>query len=160
MLCYVIVIQLFVVVVIMFVLVLVVYKLVVVCDVIILFEYDVVGWLQFIGMGYFIVVGVGVIGDVDGWFILLVDMLLVQFVIILVVVQGLECYLVCYVQYCGIQGYFVGFGIEFFLELMVLQGDEGVRCIVVCYVVQFILVDDFGVYIDVDIVEDFVWFYG
>jgi molybdenum cofactor cytidylyltransferase len=130
------------------------HKLVAARDVVTLAEHDAQGRPQPIGMGHSIVAGVSATGDADGWLILPADMPLVQPATILAVAQGLERYPVCYAQYRGIQGHPVGFGTELYSELMALQGDEGARRIVARYAAQPITVDDPGVHIDVDTVED------
>jgi molybdenum cofactor cytidylyltransferase len=130
------------------------HKLVAARDVVTLAEHDAQGRPQPIGMGHSIVAGVSATGDADGWLILPADMPLVQPTTILAVAQGLERYPVCYAQYRGIQGHPVGFGTELYSELMALQGDEGARRIVARYAAQPITVDDPGVHIDVDTVED------
>jgi molybdenum cofactor cytidylyltransferase len=130
------------------------HRLVAARDVVTLPERDAQGRLQPIGMGHSIVAGVSATGDADGWLILPADMPLVQPATILAVAQGLERYPVCYAQYRGIQGHPVGFGTELYSELMALQGDEGARRIVARYAAQPITVDDPGVHIDVDTVED------
>jgi molybdenum cofactor cytidylyltransferase len=131
-----------------------VHKLVAARDVVTLAEHDAQGRPEPIGMGHSIVAGVCATGDADGWLILPADMPLVQPATILAVAQGLERYPVCYAQYRGIQGHPVGFGTELYSELMALQGDEGARRIVARYAAQPISVDDPGVHIDVDTVED------
>ncbi|HEY9105190.1 MAG TPA: nucleotidyltransferase family protein [Roseateles sp.] len=131
-----------------------VHRLVAARDVVALSERDAHGRPQPIGMGHSIVAGVSASGAADGWLILPADMPLVQPDTILAVAHGLERYPVCYAQYRGIQGHPVGFGTELYSELMALQGDEGARRIVARYAAQPITVDDPGVHIDVDTVED------
>ncbi|MBW8843809.1 MAG: nucleotidyltransferase family protein [Burkholderiales bacterium] len=130
------------------------HKLIAARDVVTLPEHDAHGRPQPIGMGHSIVAGVAATGDADGWLILPADMPLVQPTTIMAVAEGLERYPVCYAQYRGIQGHPVGFGTELYSELMVLQGDEGARRIVLRYAAQPIAVDDPGVHIDVDTAED------
>jgi molybdenum cofactor cytidylyltransferase len=130
------------------------HKLIAARDVVTLPEHDAHGRPQPIGMGHSIVAGVAATGDADGWLILPADMPLVQPTTIKAVAEGLERYPVCYAQYRGIQGHPVGFGTELYSELMVLQGDEGARRIVLRYAAQPIAVDDPGVHIDVDTAED------
>lgn len=131
-----------------------VHRLIAARDVVTLSDRDAQGRPQPIGMGHSIVAGVGATGDADGWLILPADMPLVQPATILAVAAGLERYPVCYAQYRGIQGHPVGFGTELYSELMALQGDEGARRIVARYAAQPIEVDDPGVHVDVDTVED------
>jgi molybdenum cofactor cytidylyltransferase len=130
------------------------HKLVAARDVVTLPDHDGQGRPHPIGMGHSIVAGVSATGDADGWLILPADMPLVQPTTILAVAEGLERYPVCYAQYRGIQGHPVGFGTELYSELMALQGDEGARRIVARYAAQPIVVEDPGVHIDVDTVED------
>jgi molybdenum cofactor cytidylyltransferase len=108
----------------------------------------------FVGMGHSIAAGVGAAGDADGWLILPADMPLVRPATIVAVAEGLERYPVCYAQYRGIQGHPVGFGTELYSELVALSGDEGAKRIVARYAAQPIEVDDPGVHIDVDTIED------
>lgn len=129
-------------------------KLIAARDVVILPDRDSQGRPHPVGMGHSIVAGVSATGDADGWLILPADMPLVQPATIMAVAQGLERYPVCYAQYRGIQGHPVGFGTELYSELMALQGDEGARRIVARYAAQPIAVDDPGVHVDVDTVED------
>jgi molybdenum cofactor cytidylyltransferase len=123
-------------------------------DVITLPDHDAQGRPQPIGMGHSIVAGVSATGDADGWLILPADMPLVQPATILAVAEGLERFPVCYAQYRGMQGHPVGFGTELYSELVALQGDEGARRIVARYAAQPIAVDDAGIHVDVDTVED------
>lgn len=129
-------------------------KLIAARDVVILPDRDAQGRPCPVGMGHSIVAGVSATGDADGWLILPADMPQVRPDTILAVAQGLERYPVCYAQYRGIQGHPVGFGTELYSELMALQGDEGARRIVARYAAQPIPVDDPGVHVDVDTVED------
>jgi len=78
----------------------------------------------------------------------------VQSATIAAVAQGLERYPVCYAQYRGMQGHPVGFGTELYSELTALRGDEGAKRIVARYAAQPIAVDDPGVHVDIDTVED------
>lgn len=131
-----------------------VHKLVAARDVVTLPERDEQGRPLPTGMGHSIAAGVSAMGDADGWLILPADMPLLQPSTILAVAEGLEHYPVCYAQYRGMQGHPVGFGTELYSELMALQGDEGARRIVARYAGQPIQVDDPGVHIDIDTVED------
>jgi len=133
-----------------------VHKLVAARDVVTLPERDGEGRPQPAGMGHSIAAGVIATGDADGWLILPADMPLVQPSTILAVAAGLERFPVCYAQYRGIQGHPVGFDTELYSELTALQGDEGARRIVARYAAQPVPVEDPGVHIDVDTVEDLV----
>lgn len=130
------------------------HRLVAARDVVVLSDRDSNGSPQPIGMGHSIAAGVSASGDADGWLILPADMPLVQPATLLAVAAGLERYPVCYAQYRGMQGHPVGFGTELYSELTALQGDEGARRIVARYAAQPIVVDDPGVHVDVDTVED------
>lgn len=131
-----------------------VHRLVAARDIVTLPDHDAQGRPQPIGMGHSIAAGVSATGDADGWLILPADMPMVQPATILAVAEGLEHYPVCYAQYRGIQGHPVGFCTELYSELTALQGDEGARRVVVRYAAQPIAIDDPGVHIDVDTVED------
>ncbi|NCT83470.1 MAG: nucleotidyltransferase family protein [Comamonadaceae bacterium] len=132
----------------------VVQRLVPARDVLILPERDAQGRPHPVGMGHSIAAGVSATGDADGWLILPADMPLIQPATILAIAEGLERYPVCYAQHRGLQGHPVGFGTELYSELVGLQGDEGARRIVARYAAQPIAVDDPGVRIDVDTIED------
>ncbi|MFG6469024.1 nucleotidyltransferase family protein [Roseateles sp. BYS87W] len=132
----------------------VVYRQVAARDVVVLADRDAQGRPQPIGMGHSIAAGVGAAGDAAGWLILPADMPLVQPSTLQAVAEGLARYPVCYAQYRGMQGHPVGFGTELYSELTALQGDEGARRIVARYAAQAIPVNDPGVHIDVDTVED------
>lgn len=107
-----------------------------------------------IGMGLSIAAGVAATGDADGWLILPGDMPMVRPQTLLAVAAGLEKFPVCYAQYRGMQGHPVGFCTELFSELVSLQGDEGARRIVARYAAEPIAVDDPGIRVDVDTLED------
>ena len=130
------------------------YRLVAAKDVVTLPERDASGRPLPVGMGHSIAAGVSATGDADGWLVLPADMPLVQSATISAVAQGLERYPVCYAQYRGMQGHPVGFGTELYSELTALRGDEGAKRIVARYAAQPIAVDDPGVHVDIDTVED------
>ncbi|MEJ6004160.1 nucleotidyltransferase family protein [Paucibacter sp. AS339] len=123
-------------------------------DVVILPELDSQGRPAPVGMGYSIAAGVGASGDANGWLILPGDMPLLQPSSILAVAAALEQHTVAYAQHHGRRGHPVGFSAELFSELVDLHGDEGARRVVARYPSQAIEVDDPGVLIDVDTVED------
>jgi molybdenum cofactor cytidylyltransferase len=131
-----------------------VHQLIAARDVLALPERDAGGRPLPVGMGHSIAAGVSATGDAGGWLILPADMPLVQPATLLAVAEGLERYPVCYAQYRGIQGHPVGFGTELYTELMLLKGDEGARRIVARYAAQPIAVDDPGVHVDVDTLDD------
>lgn len=107
-----------------------------------------------VGMGHSIAAGVGATGDAEGWLIVPADMPLLRPASMLAVADALQDYSVAYAQYRGRQGHPVGFSAELYSELVALQGDEGARRIVARYPSQAIDLDDPGVLVDVDTVED------
>lgn len=129
-------------------------KLLPVADVVALPEQDSKGRPSPVGMGYSIAAGVGAAGDAEGWLIVPADMPLLQPASMLAVADAILHFPVAYAQHRGRQGHPVGFGTELYSELVGLQGDEGARRIVARYPAQAINLDDPGVLIDVDTVED------
>jgi molybdenum cofactor cytidylyltransferase len=125
-------------------------------DVVAMPEFDDQGRSAPIGMGYSIAAGVAATGDADGWLVVPADMPLLRPASIVAVAAALEQYPVAYAQHHGRRGHPVGFSAELFSELIALQGDEGARRIVARYPSQAVEVDDPGVLIDVDTVEDLV----
>jgi len=123
-------------------------------DVLVLPELDSQGRASPVGMGHSIAAGVSASGDADGWLIVPADMPLLQASSILAVAQALESFPVAYAQHRGRQGHPVGFSAELFSELVDLHGDEGARRIVARYPSQAVELDDPGVLLDVDTVED------
>ncbi|MBT9492637.1 MAG: nucleotidyltransferase family protein [Paucibacter sp.] len=124
------------------------------CDVVAIADIDSQGRAAPIGMGYSIAAGVAAAGDANGWLILPADMPLLRPASILAVAAALDQFPVAYAQHHGRRGHPVGFSAELFSELIDLQGDEGARRIVARYPSQAVEVDDPGVLIDVDTVED------
>ena len=106
------------------------------------------------GMGHSIAAGVGAAGDADGWLILPGDMPLVQSDSMLAVAKALDQYPIAYAQYRGRRGHPVGFSAEFYSELLELSGDEGARRLVARYPAQPVDVEDPGVLVDVDTIDD------
>lgn len=131
-----------------------VHPLVAARDVVSIPELDSQGRPTPVGMGYSIAVGVAATGDADGWLVVPGDMPLLRPASMLAVAAALEHYPVAYAQHHGRQGHPVGFSAELFSELVDLHGDEGARRIVARYPSQAVEVDDPGVLIDVDTVED------
>ncbi|MCV2370998.1 nucleotidyltransferase family protein [Roseateles oligotrophus] len=123
-------------------------------DVVAIPEFDSQGRATPIGMGYSIAAGVAATGDADGWLIVPADMPLLRPASMLAVAAALEQFPVAYAQYHGRQGHPVGFSAELYSELVDLHGDEGARRIVARYPSQAVEVDDPGVLVDVDTVED------
>jgi molybdenum cofactor cytidylyltransferase len=123
-------------------------------NVVVLSELDSHGRPNPEGMGYSIAAGVSASGDADGWLIVPADMPLLSPSSMLAVASALEQYPIAFAQHRGRRGHPVGFSAELYSELVVLQGDEGARRILVRYPSQGIEIDDAGVLVDVDTVED------
>jgi molybdenum cofactor cytidylyltransferase len=105
-------------------------------------------------MGDSIAAGVAVRSDASGWLILPADMPRVRPSTIQAVADALQQHAVAYAQYQGRRGHPVGFAAELYSELTALTGDEGARRLVARYPAQAVEVDDPGVLIDIDTVED------
>jgi len=129
-------------------------KLVAARDVVLLPDHDSQGHPSLVGMGHSIAAGVGASGDADGWLIMPADMPLLRPSSMVAVAKAIEQFPVAYAQYRGRQGHPVGFSAELYSELVGLQGDEGARRLVARYPAQAVDLDDPGVLIDVDTVED------
>lgn len=129
-------------------------KLMPLADVVVLPELDSQGRPSPIGMGHSIAAGVGAAGDAEGWLIVPGDMPRLRPASMLAVADAILHYPVAYAQHLGRQGHPVGFGTELYSELVGLQGDEGARRIVARYPSQAVDLDDPGVLIDVDTLED------
>lgn len=123
-------------------------------DMLVLPDQDRLGRPAPLGMGHSIAAGVAATGDAPGWLILPADMPMLQPSTLTAVAQGLAHDAITYAQYRGRRGHPVGFSAELFSELAGLQGDEGARRLLARYPAQAVEVDDPGVLIDVDTVED------
>ncbi len=123
-------------------------------DVVVLPELDRSGRPASFGMGHSIAAGVGASGDAEGWLIVPGDMPLLQSFSMLAVAAALDQFPVAFAQHHGRRGHPVGFSAELFSELLELQGDEGARRLVARYPSQAVELDDPGVLLDVDTVED------
>jgi molybdenum cofactor cytidylyltransferase len=106
------------------------------------------------GMGDSIAAGVVARSDAPGWIILPADMPRIQPRTLHAVAQALQTHAVAYAQYQGRRGHPVGFSGELYSELATLSGDEGARRLVARYPAEAVEVDDPGVLIDIDTVED------
>jgi molybdenum cofactor cytidylyltransferase len=106
------------------------------------------------GMGDSIAAGVAARADAPGWLMLPADMPRVQPSTLQQVAQALQKHAVAYAQYRGRRGHPVAFAAELFSELVALTGDEGARRLVARYPAQGVEVDDGGVLIDIDTVQD------
>ena len=107
-----------------------------------------------IGMGHSIAAGVAARANSPGWLLLPADMPLVRPATLLAVANALAHHAVAYAQHQGRQGHPVGFAAELYSELMMLSGDAGARRIVARYPAVGVDVDDPGVLVDVDTVDD------
>jgi molybdenum cofactor cytidylyltransferase len=106
------------------------------------------------GMGHSIAAGVAARSDADGWLVLPGDMPLVLPATLQAVARPLAEHPVCYAQYRGRRGHPVGFAAELYSELIALAGDEGARRLVARYPALAVDVDDPGVLVDIDTVDD------
>ena len=106
------------------------------------------------GMGRSIAAGVQARPEADGWLILPGDMPLIRPETIRAVARPLGEHPVCYPQHSGRRGHPVGFSAELYSELIALSGDEGARRLVARYPAHAVDVDDSGVLVDIDTVED------
>ena len=106
------------------------------------------------GLGDSIAAGVSARADASGWVMLPADMPRVHAATLQQVGLALQTHAVAYAQYRGRRGHPVGFSAELFSELVALTGDEGARRLVARYPAQAIEVDDPGVLIDIDTVQD------
>jgi molybdenum cofactor cytidylyltransferase len=107
-----------------------------------------------LGMGFSIASGVAASADAGGWLILPGDMPSLKPSTLLAVAAQLPQHAVVYAQHIGRRGHPVGFGSELYSELVQLSGDEGARRLVARYPSFGVEVDDPGVLIDVDTLDD------
>ncbi|MEW6706145.1 MAG: nucleotidyltransferase family protein [Pseudomonadota bacterium] len=107
-----------------------------------------------LGMGYSIASGVCACSGSPGWLILPADMPLVRPETLVAVGLALEHHPVAYAQYRGRRGHPVAFAAELYSELATLSGDEGARRLTARYPAHGVEVDDPGVLVDVDTLED------
>lgn len=107
-----------------------------------------------LGMGYSIASGVSASSDASGWLVLPGDMPLVQPETLLAVAAQLGEHPVAYAQYKGRRGHPVGFSAELYSELVTLTGDEGARRLLARYPAFAVNVNDAGVLVDIDTVDD------
>jgi molybdenum cofactor cytidylyltransferase len=123
-------------------------------DVVELSDCDAQGRPEPVGMGHSIAAGVAATGDAEGWLILPADMPMLRPASLLAVAEALGQHPVAYAQHRGQRGHPVGFNAELYSELVMLQGDEGARRILARYPSHGVELDDPGVLIDIDSVED------
>ena len=98
--------------------------------------------------------GVSARPDASGWLVLPADMPRVQASTIQQVARALKVHAVAYAQHHGRRGHPVGFAAELYSELVALTGDGGARRLVARYPAQAVEVDDPGILIDIDTVQD------
>jgi len=106
------------------------------------------------GMGDSIAAGVSARADAAGWLLLPADMPRVRPTTMQQVALALQTHAVAYAQHRGRRGHPVGFAAELFSELVALTGDEGARRLVARYPALGVEVDDPGVLLDIDTVQD------
>jgi molybdenum cofactor cytidylyltransferase len=106
------------------------------------------------GMGDSIAAGVGMRATANGWLVLPGDMPLVQPASLRAVAAALSLQPITFAQYRGHRGHPVGFDAELFSDLAMLKGDEGARRLVKRYPDAPVELDDPGVLIDIDTIED------
>jgi molybdenum cofactor cytidylyltransferase len=70
------------------------------------------------------------------------------------VARAIETHPIAYAQHQGRRGHPVGFAAELYSELVALTGDEGARRLIARYPAAAVDVDDAGVLIDIDTVDD------
>ncbi|HET9822473.1 MAG TPA: nucleotidyltransferase family protein [Burkholderiaceae bacterium] len=113
-----------------------------------------VGRARGAGVGDSIAAGVAARADAPGWLILPGDMPRVLPRTLRAVAQALQDHPVVYAQHQGRRGHPVGFSAELYSELVVLSGDEGARRLVARYPSEGVEVDDPGVLLGIDTVDD------
>lgn len=106
------------------------------------------------GMGESIAAGVSARADAPAWLVLPGDMPRIRPSTLQQVAQALRSHAVAYAQFHGRRGHPVGFSAELYSELAALTGDEGARRLVARYPAEAVEVDDPGVLIDIDTVQD------
>lgn len=107
-----------------------------------------------LGMGYSIASGVSARANARGWMVLPGDMPLIEPATLRAVAAAMSQHPVVYAQYRGRRGHPVAFAAEIYSELVTLAGDEGARRLIGRYPSHGVDVDDGGVLMDLDTVED------
>ena len=102
------------------------------------------------GMGASIAAGVAERSGAPGWLVLPGDMPLVRPGTMLSVASALEHHAVVHAQHRGRRGHPVGFAAELYSELVLLDGDDGARRIMLRYPAHGCEIGDPGVLLDVD----------
>ena len=107
-----------------------------------------------LGMGVSIAAGVACRPHARGWLVLPGDMPLVRPGSMLAVANALEQHPVVYAQHKGRRGHPVAFAAELYSELILLNGDDGARRVMLRYPAHGQELDDPGVLLDVDTKQD------
>lgn len=106
------------------------------------------------GMGHSIARAVAARPQAPGWLMLPGDMPLVRAASLCAVAAALREHPIAQARYRGRGGHPVGFRAELYDELVALTGDEGARGLRARHAVHAVEVDDPGVLLDLDTVED------
>lgn len=106
------------------------------------------------GVGHTIACGVAERPGSAGWLVQPGDMPMVRPSSSLAVAAALAEHPVACTQYHGRRGHPVGFSSELYSELIALDGDDGARRLVARYPAHGAEVDDPGVLVDIDTLED------
>ena len=106
------------------------------------------------GIGDSIAAGVSARADAAGWLVLPADMPQVRPATLVRVAEALQTHAVAYAQYRGRRGHPVGFAAELYSELVALTGDEGARRLVARYPAEAVEIDDPGVLVDINTLQD------
>ncbi|HEX4508939.1 MAG TPA: nucleotidyltransferase family protein [Burkholderiaceae bacterium] len=106
------------------------------------------------GMGDSIATGVSLRASAQGWLVLPGDMPLVRPESLRAVAAALDLHPVVYAQHRGRQGHPVAFQSELYSQLVMLKGDKGAKKVMDSFPSLAIELDDPGVLIDIDTIED------
>ena len=109
------------------------------------------GW----GMGDSIAAGVAATADAPGWLVLPADMPFIRPDSLLRVAAGLAGHAVAQARHAGQRGHPVAFRAALKADLLALSGDTGARAVVARSDSVAVDVDDAGVLVDIDTLEDF-----
>ena len=105
-------------------------------------------------MGHSISAGVQARPQAGGWLVLPGDMPLIRPQTLQAVARKLEGHSVAYAQHGGRRGHPVGFAAELYSELVALSGDQGARRVIARYPAVGVELDDPGILVDIDTVDD------
>jgi molybdenum cofactor cytidylyltransferase len=106
------------------------------------------------GMGDSIAAGVAATPDSPGWLILPADLPLIQGTTLRAVAQHLRQTSVVVPTYQGARGHPVGFGVACKADLLSLRGDSGAASVVKKHACETLNIDDRGICMDVDTLQD------